>query len=99
LQTIYRTILSSSISIEINKTEKIILIKDYKCPLCRYPYGDLSIAGCEIILGMVSEFIALINKDSSESSIITLEPDEVKASKALGHDLCIHVFKYKVGGG
>ena len=99
LKTIYRTILGSSISIEVNNNEKLILVKDYKCPLCRYPYSDLSIAGCEILLGMVSEFINLINKDSSETSTVFLDPFEVKASQALGDDLCLQVFKYKVGGG
>jgi len=99
LKTVYHTILSSSISIDVDNTKKLITVRDYKCPLCRYPYEDITVAGCEIVLGMISEFISLINKESTDSSVVFLEPFEVKESRALGHDICIQVFKYKVGGG
>ena len=99
LKTVYRTILSSSISIDVDSTKKLIIVRDYKCPLCRYPYEDIAIAGCEIILGMIPEFISLINKESNDSSAVFLEPFEVKESRSLGHDICIQVFKYKIGGG
>ena len=99
LKTVYRTILSSSISIDVDSAKKIIIVKDYKCPLCRYPYEDIAIAGCEVVLGMICEFISLINKESTDSSVVFLEPLEVKESRSLGHEICIQLFKYKVGGG
>lgn len=99
LKTIYRTILSSSISIDVDSTKKLIIVRDYKCPLCRYPYDDIAIAGCEIVLGMVPEFISLINTESTDTSVVFLEPIEVNESRSLGHDICIQIFKYKIGGG
>ncbi|TFG24274.1 MAG: hypothetical protein EU529_04670 [Promethearchaeota archaeon] len=98
LQTIYQKIVNSSISIEVNSEEKIIIIKDYKCSLCKYNYKDINIAGCEILLGLVSELIFLINNELKDPSIIFLEPYKVEESRARGDNLCLHVFKYKIGG-
>ncbi|MFX1394762.1 MAG: hypothetical protein ACFFAH_14470 [Promethearchaeota archaeon] len=99
LKTIYQKIVDSSISIDINNNEKLIIIKDYKCSLCRYHYEDINIAGCEILLGLVSELVFLINKESKDPSSIFLEPSEVKESRSYGNNLCMHVFKYKIEGG
>jgi predicted hydrocarbon binding protein len=98
LKTIYQKIVDSSISIEMNNDEKIIIIKDYKCSLCKYKYDDINIAGCEILLGLVSELISLINEESKDPSSIFLEPLEVKESRSYGNNLCMHMFKFKIGG-
>jgi len=98
LKTIYQKIVESSISIDINNNEKLIIIKDYKCSLCRYHYEDIKIAGCEILLGLVSELVFLINEESKDPSSIFLEPREVKESRSYGNNLCMHVFNYKIGG-
>lgn len=97
ITTIYQKVLESTISIEINETEKLIKVKDYKCALCKYHYDDLEIAGCEIILGMVSEFISLISRESNEPLSIFLEPFEVNESRAYGNKTCIQIYKYKLG--
>lgn len=98
LKTIYQKIVDSSISIEMNNDEKVIIIKDYKCSLCKYNYEDINIAGCEILLGLVSELISSINEKSKDPSSIFLEPLEVKESRSYGNNSCIHVFKFKIGG-
>ncbi|MFX0106134.1 MAG: hypothetical protein ACFE75_11670 [Candidatus Hodarchaeota archaeon] len=97
ITTIYQKVLDSTISIEINYIEKLITVKDYKCALCKYHYDDVEIAGCEIILGMVAEFICLICKESNEASSIFLEPFEVSESQAYGSKMCIQIYKYKLG--
>ncbi|MFW9897429.1 MAG: hypothetical protein ACFFD7_16615, partial [Candidatus Thorarchaeota archaeon] len=95
LTTIYQKILNSSISIEVSADESLVKVQDYKCALCKYHYEDIEIAGCEIILGMVSEFINLINGDTKGLSSIFLEPFEVSESRAYGNKACIQVYKLK----
>jgi hypothetical protein len=97
LTTIYQKVLNSVISLDINESEREIRVQDYKCALCKYHYGDIEIAGCEILLGLISEFISLINKGSYEQSSITLEPYKVSESKAYGNKSCILIFKYRIG--
>jgi hypothetical protein len=97
ITTIYQKLLISSVSIEINEIDKEIKVKDYRCALCKYHYEDLEIAGCEIILGLVSEFINLISTDSHDPSSIFLVPYEVMESRALGNKFCIQTFKYIIG--
>lgn len=99
ITTIYQKILNSNVSIEIDNNEKLVKVQDYKCALCRYHYTDIEIAGCEIIIGMVSELVSLINANSVDPSSIYLEPFEVRESRALGNKTCIQLYKYKMGKG
>ena len=99
ITTIYQKILSSSVSIEILEVENLIRVQDYKCALCKYQYDDITIAGCEIILGLVSEIVTLISNDSHDSSSIFLEPFEVTESRAYGNKACVQVFKYEMRKG
>lgn len=96
ISTIYKKILQSSITIELK--DDLITVKDNNCALCKYHYEDLNIAGCEIILGLVSELISLISKKSKDMSSIYLEPFKVEQSKALGATSCIQIYKVKTGG-
>ncbi len=94
ITTIYQKILNSSISIEINDAENIVKVQDYKCALCKYQYDDIDIAGCEIILGMVSKIVSLISRESSDSFSIFLEPYNVEESRVFGNRACIQLYKY-----
>jgi hypothetical protein len=96
VSTIYQKILISSVSIEIK--DDLLSVKDTNCALCKYHYEDLNVAGCEIILGFVSEFISLISKKSKELTSIYLEPHKVEMSKSYGHPSCIQVYNIKKGG-
>jgi len=96
--TIYKNILKSSVSVELNEVEQLIIVNDSNCPLCKYQYNDVEVAGCEIILGMISEFINMINGNSREKSVLLLEPIRVQESKALGNNSCVQIFNYKLGG-
>ena len=70
ITTIYQKVLNSAVSVEINELEKAINVQDYRCALCKYHYEDIDIAGCEILLGLVSEFISLISKESNENMAV-----------------------------
>ena len=98
LTTIYQKILNSSISIEIDDTENLVKVRDHNCALCKYHYEDMEIAGCEIILGMVSEIISHISNGSKDASSVFLDPIEVSESRAYGNKVCNQVYKYKIGG-
>jgi len=98
ITTIYKKIVNSTVSIEINKEDKIFIVRDYKCPLCKYKYEDINISGCEILISLVAEFINLINKESNDPLALFLEPLRVKESKAYGHNVCMLEFRYKLGG-
>jgi hypothetical protein len=95
---IYKEVLKSSVSIEINKADQLIIVSDKGCALCKYDYDDIQIAGCEILLGMVSTFVNEINRLSNQESYLILEPVRVQESRALGNAKCVQIFKYKVGG-
>lgn len=95
---IYKEILKSSVAVEINKTDQLIVVKDTGCALCKYDYDDIHIAGCEILLGLVSTFVNEINRLSGQKAYLVLEPVRVQESKALGNEKCVQVFKYKAGG-
>lgn len=97
LATIYKKIFNSSIYLEFNNEKKTIKVKDSKCSLCKYQYDDIQIAGCEIILGLVSEFISIINKDLNDPSAVFLEQIEVNESFSYGNKQCVHIFKYTIG--
>lgn len=96
ITTIYQKVLHSAVSIEINEIEKVIKVRDYSCALCKYHYEDVEIAGCEILLGLVSELITLISKESQGSTPLILKPYEVIESRAYGNKSCIQAFKYKM---
>ena len=98
LTTIYKKIVNSIISIEINHYDNIIIVKDQKCALCKYHYEDINIAGCEILLGLVSEIVHLVNGQSNNPSMIKLEPYKVEESRAYGNSLCIQIYKFQIGG-
>jgi len=95
IATIYKKVLNSTVTIELDEMKQIIRIKDPKCALCKYHYEDVgNFAGCEILLGMVSEFILLINNDSQDQLKITLNPLEIPESLSYGDKACIQVLKY-----
>ena len=98
LNTIYQKILNSSVSIVIDEAQRTILVKDAKCSLCKYRYEDIEIAGCEILLGLVSEMVSIISEESKNPSALYLKPLEVKESRAFGSDFCLQMFKYSIGG-
>ncbi|MFX0006091.1 MAG: hypothetical protein ACFFA7_15595 [Promethearchaeota archaeon] len=99
ITTIYQKVLSSTVSIEINEIEGIIKVRDYNCALCKYHYEDIEIAGCEILLGLVSELINLINRKTSGNKQLLLNPYEVIESRAYGNKSCSQLFKYKMEKG
>lgn len=98
IATIYKSILNSSVSIEISENEKIITVKDNDCPLCKYHFEDIQISGCEIIAAMVAEYILLINKQNNSEKLFSIHPVEIKESRTFGHKTCIQQFKYNNGG-
>ena len=98
ITTVYQKILNSSPSIELNDAENLVRVRDSNCALCKYHYDEIEIAGCEIILGMVSEIISHISKESNDVSSVFFEPYEVIESRAYGNKTCIQVYKYKLGG-
>jgi len=98
LATLYKNILNSGVSIELDTLNKNITVKDSDCALCKYHFEDINEAGCEIILAMMAEFIFLINKESESTSEFSVEPFEVSESRSLGHKICIHQYKYILGG-
>jgi len=95
ITTIYKHVLNSAVSIEIDKSNKSITVQDNDCSLCKYHLNDIDVAGCEIIAAMVSEIITRINEE--ESSLL-LEPSDILESRTFGHKSCIQSFKYKEGG-
>ncbi|MBY9005426.1 MAG: hypothetical protein KGD63_01580 [Candidatus Lokiarchaeota archaeon] len=94
--TIYKKVLKSSVSVDLEDNDKLLLINDLDCALCKYKYDDIQIAGCEILLGFISEFINIINIDSKEKSFLMIEPVMIQESKAFGNKSCIQIFKYKI---
>jgi hypothetical protein len=99
ITTIYQKVLSSTVSIEINEIERTIKVQDYNCALCKYHYEDIEIAGCEILLGLVSELINLINKETSSNKQLLLNPYEVIESRSYGNKSCSQLFTYKLEKG
>ena len=94
ITTIYQKVLNSTPNVEIDESNEVITVRDHSCALCKYHYDDIEIAGCEILIGFVSEFINLISKESTELSSIILKPSEVIESRAYGNKLCIQKYNY-----
>jgi len=95
ITTIYKKVLNSSVSVELDEINKIIMVRDNDCSLCKYQFNDINVAGCEIIAAMISEIIACIN---NEKSSFMLQPLEIIESRTFGNKSCIHSFEYKEGG-
>jgi len=97
IATIYKEVLKSSVSVEINDLEQLIIVSDTNCALCKYHYDDIEIAGCEILLGLIPEYVNQINMNSNQKSGLMIEPVNIQKSRALGNKSCVQVFKYKTG--
>ena len=95
INTIYKRILNSSVTVELDEINNIVMIKDNDCSLCKYHFSDIDVAGCEVITAMISEIISQVN---IEKSPISLHPLDVLESRTFGHKYCIQSFKYKEGG-
>lgn len=95
LATIYKNVLDSSVSIELDSLNKKIIIQDKDCALCKYHFSDIDVAGCEIIGSMVAEFVKIINSNANGFQI---EIEEIKESKVMGHASCIQIYTYNEGG-
>jgi hypothetical protein len=95
ISTIYKKILNSSVSVEIDDINKIILVKDNDCSLCKYHFSDIDVAGCEIIAAMIAEIVSQINQNKSP---IELQPLDILESRTFGNKSCIQSFKYTEGG-
>ncbi|MFX0046763.1 MAG: hypothetical protein ACFE8G_01215 [Candidatus Hermodarchaeota archaeon] len=95
ITTIYKKVLNSSVSVEIDEINNLVLVKDNDCSMCKYHFSDIDVAGCEIIAAMVSEIISSINNNLPP---IILEPIDIFESRTFGHKSCIQSFKYKKGG-
>ena len=98
IATIYKNVLSSSVSIELDDNNKVVRVRDTDCPLCKYHFNDIEVAGCEVISAMVSEFISLINNELDEKKTFKITNLEIEESKALGHKNCIQIYKYNERG-
>jgi hypothetical protein len=98
ITTIYQKVLNSAVSIDIDENEKVIKVQDYNCALCKYHYEDIEIAGCEILLGLISELVNLISKEMLGNTKLLLDPYKVIESRAFGNKSCQQLFKYKIQG-
>ena len=98
LATLYKNILNSGVSVELDKLENSIMVKDNNCALCKYHFDDINEAGCEIVIAMMAELISIINQQSEKPPNFSIEPFKVSESRSLGNKTCIHYYKYKVGG-
>ncbi len=98
ITTIYKNVVNSTVSIVLDEKESTIVVTDARCSLCKYQYDDIKLAGCDILVGLIAEFINLINKESKNSSAIYLKPLKVAKSRGYGNSSCVQLFKYKVGG-
>lgn len=94
IATIYKNILNSSVSIDFDNNQRLIIVKDNDCPLCKYQYEDIQIAACEVIAAMVAEFVFLVNKEAIPRSLFSLEALDIKESRTLGSKSCIQIYKY-----
>jgi hypothetical protein len=96
--TLYKFILDSTISIELDEYQQQIKIKDNDCPLCKYHFEDIQSAGCEIIISMMSEIILLINGDLNQKDCIFIKPLKIDESRTKGDKYCSHLYNYSFGG-
>jgi hypothetical protein len=97
IATIYKNILNSSVSVDLDEVNKTILVKDNDCPLCKYIFDDIDIAGCELISALVAEFINKLNERSEGKSSLRIESLAVEESRTMGHNYCVQSYKYQGG--
>jgi hypothetical protein len=94
LATIYKNVLDSTVSIELDEVNKKITVQDNDCALCKYQFTDINVAGCEIIGSMITEFINVINSNQDGFKI---EIQDIDQSKIFGHNSCIHIYNFTGG--
>lgn len=97
IATIYKNILNSSVSVDLDEVNNSIIVKDNDCPLCKYHFEDIDIAGCELISALVAEFINKLNESSGGNSSLHIESLAVEESRTIGHNYCIQSYKYHGG--
>ena len=98
IATIYRSILDSSVSVELNEQNQTIIVKDNNCALCKYKFDDIDVAGCEVISGMVTEIINQISKETNTSKVLLIEPMDITESFTFGGKYCLQSYNYHIGG-
>jgi len=83
LQELYSLTVNSKVNVE-QISDNAYTVIDKKCALCKYQYEDITVPGCSIEIGMISEML--------ERSGFHVLSRSVLESKALGHDQCVHEY-------
>ncbi len=91
MRDIHRTVFKTAARVRSEPDSQISVISR-SCPLCRYPYEHIEVAGCNLIVGFIETFFEIQSK--SDPNIPRLE-GTVETSRTFGESYCKYTFEVK----
>ncbi|HMF34186.1 MAG TPA: hypothetical protein VKK79_22365 [Candidatus Lokiarchaeia archaeon] len=91
VKEVYYGVLRSKVKVDVDAPSNTVKITDKNCPHCKYPYNDVSIAGCNVVLGFMEAYTREMQAAGKIS--FALKALGVSESKTLGNQECIHLYR------
>jgi len=91
MREIHRTVFKTAARVRLEPDSQISVISR-SCPLCRYPYENIEVAGCNLIVGFIETFFEVQSK--ADPNIPRLE-GTVETSRTFGESYCKYTFEVK----
>jgi len=91
MREIHRTVFKTAARVRFESDTKISVVSR-SCPLCRYQYEQIDVAGCNLIVGFIETFFEIQSK--TDPNIPRLE-GTVETSRTFGESYCKYTFEVK----
>lgn len=90
MREIHRTVFKTAA--RVRQEDSKISVVSHSCPLCRYPYENIDVAGCNLMVGFIETFFEIQSK--ADPNIPRLE-GTVETSRTFGASYCKYTFEVK----
>jgi hypothetical protein len=91
MREIHRTVFKTAARVR-QESDSQISVVSRSCPLCRYKYENLDVAGCNLIVGFIETFFEIQSK--TDPNLPRLE-GTVETSRTFGESYCKYTFEVK----
>ncbi len=88
MREIHRTVFKTAARVRQNDSEIVVISRS--CPLCKYRRENIDTPGCNILVGFLEKFYAILSKDNPE--VPKLE-GTVDTSRIFGEKYCKYTFR------
>jgi hypothetical protein len=91
VKEVYFGVLHSKVKIDIDAPSNTVKVTDKNCPHCKYPYDDVNVAGCNVVLGFMEAYTREMRAAGKIS--FTLTALGVSETRTRSDEECVHLYK------